>query len=235
MRRITDWESPSWSQTREYFRKCKNGISYEDAGSNKSNNDLSRSLYRNLEGRYTDTVLLTRSGVFSEKLIVTLYVKKPSDFQVRKSSWHFATTLPSYGEEFDLNPTSGSNFLHPKPEDALRRCNKTPTYYTNNNNNNGPHGSVVGWGTMLQDWRSQVQFPMRSLDFSIDLILPAALWPGVDSTFNRNEYQETSWGVKGVRRVRLTTSPPSVSRLSKENVGASTSHNPMGLHGMLEG
>jgi hypothetical protein len=33
--------------------------------------------------------------------------------------------------------------------------------------------------------------------------------------------------------VRLTTLPPSVSRLSRENVGASTSHNSMGLHGLL--
>jgi hypothetical protein len=41
-------------------------------------------------------------------------------------------------------------------------------------------------------------------------------------------------GVKGGRRVRLT-SPPSVSRMSRENVGASTSHNPMGLHGLLQG
>jgi hypothetical protein len=31
-------------------------------------------------------------------------------------------------------------------------------------------------GTMLQARRSWVQFPMMSLDFSIDLILPATLW-----------------------------------------------------------
>jgi hypothetical protein len=30
---------------------------------------------------------------------------------------------------------------------------------------------------MLQAGRSQVRFPVRSLDFSIDLIIPAALWP----------------------------------------------------------
>jgi hypothetical protein len=36
-------------------------------------------------------------------------------------------------------------------------------------------------------------------------------------------------GGKGVRRVGLTTLPPSVSRMS-ENVEASTSHSPKGLH-----
>jgi hypothetical protein len=30
---------------------------------------------------------------------------------------------------------------------------------------------------MLQDGRSWIRFPMRSSDFSVDLILPAALWP----------------------------------------------------------
>jgi hypothetical protein len=41
----------------------------------------------------------------------------------------------------------------------------------------GAHSSVVGWGTMLQAGQSQVRFPIRSLDFSIGLILPAPLWP----------------------------------------------------------
>jgi hypothetical protein len=42
----------------------------------------------------------------------------------------------------------------------------------------GPHyasGSLVDRVTMLQVGRSRTRFPMRSLDFSIDLILPSVL------------------------------------------------------------
>jgi hypothetical protein len=35
--------------------------------------------------------------------------------------------------------------------------------------------------------------------------------------------------------VRLTALAPSMSRLSRENVEASTSHSPMGLHDLLQG
>jgi hypothetical protein len=39
--------------------------------------------------------------------------------------------------------------------------------------------------------------PIKSLDFSIGLILQAHYGPGVDTASNRNKYQEFSWGVKG--------------------------------------
>jgi hypothetical protein len=43
----------------------------------------------------------------------------------------------------------------------------------------GTRDSVVGLGTTLQDGRSRDRIAMWSLGFSIDLILPAALWPWV--------------------------------------------------------
>jgi hypothetical protein len=71
--------------------------------------------------------------------------------------------------------------------------------------------------SMLQARRSRVRDPMRRrFSFSIYLILPAALGPGVYSASNRNEYQKQKNMFLGsrARPVRgLTTLPPSMSQL----------------------
>ena len=59
----------------------------------------------------------------------------------------------------------------------------------------------------LQAGKSRLRFPMVSLKFYIDAILPVALWPRGDSASNRNEHQEY-FGGKGDRCVGQTTLPP---------------------------
>jgi hypothetical protein len=49
--------------------------------------------------------------------------------------------------------------------------------YSRTNKTLGVRGGTVGWGTALQIGRSLVRFPMMSLEFFTDIILPASLWP----------------------------------------------------------
>ena len=50
-------------------------------------------------------------------------------------------------------------------------------------------------GTALQAGRSLVRFPMVSLEFFIDIILPAALWPrGSTQPLTEMSTRSISWG-----------------------------------------
>ena len=51
-------------------------------------------------------------------------------------------------------------------------------------------------GTALQTGRARVQFAMVSLEFFVDIVLPAVLWPWVESASHINEYQEYILQVK---------------------------------------
>jgi hypothetical protein len=68
---------------------------------------------------------------------------------------------------------------------------------------------------MLQAGRLQVQILMKSSDFSIDLIVPAALALGLTQPLTEMSTRNIP-GVKGSRYIRLTTSSPSLSRLSRK-------------------
>jgi len=63
---------------------------------------------------------------------------------------------------------------------------------------------------VLQIGRSLVRFQMVSLEFFIGIkSFRSHYGPGVDSAYDRNEYQGYFLGVKSGRCVRLTTLPPS--------------------------
>jgi hypothetical protein len=59
-----------------------------------------------------------------------------------------------------------------------------------------------------------ISIPYEAIDFfQFTYQFQQQYGPGVDSASSRNEYHESSWRVKGGRRVRLIISPPSESRL----------------------
>jgi hypothetical protein len=73
----------------------------------------------------------------------------------------------------------------------------------------GARGGIVGSGTALQAGRSRVQFPMVSLEFFIDIILPVALWPWGWLRLQQKWIPGKFCGGKGGQCIGLKTLPPS--------------------------
>jgi hypothetical protein len=76
--------------------------------------------------------------------------------------------------------------------------------------------SEVACGTMLQSGRSRVRFRIRLLAFWIDMLLPAALWSCGWLSLWQKWVPGIFLEVKRGQLTRLTTSLPSVSRLSRK-------------------
>jgi len=95
------------------------------------------------------------------------------------------------------------------------------------------HAKAVGWGTLLQTWRSWVWFQIMSLEFFIDIILPNSLWPCSWLTQPLTEVPGIFSGGKDGQCRGMTL--PTSCATSHWNLGASTSWNPQGLSRIVQG
>jgi hypothetical protein len=101
-------------------------------------------------------------------------------------SWFFLFLIPKYFPHYPV-------FEYPQPvffswyEKLVSRPYKTTGrivivcifvfIFVYSKQLNGARGGAFGWGTALQAERSWVRYPMVSLEFFIDIILSAVLWP----------------------------------------------------------
>jgi hypothetical protein len=95
-------------------------------------------------------------------------------------------------------------------------------------------GSVVGWGTMLQAGRSRDRIP-DEVDF-FNLPNPSSRTMALGSTQPLTEMSTRNIPGDEGRPARKADNLTAICEpIVYKNVGASTSHSPMSLHGPLQG
>jgi hypothetical protein len=96
----------------------------------------------------------------------------------------------------------------------------------------GAGGGAVGWGTSLQAGRWRVPFPIVSLEFFIDVILPTALWSWDFLRLYLKWVPRILIGVGGDWCVELATLPPSCAECQS---GCLNLLEPPGLSRLVQG
>jgi hypothetical protein len=97
-------------------------------------------------------------------------------------------------------------------------------------------GSIRGRKTMLQAERSQLQFLMRSVDFSIYLIAPASvLSSGWMSLHQKWVPSIFPLEVKCIAGMKASQPHHHLLVYCLDNMRTSTSHSPTDLHGQVQG
>jgi hypothetical protein len=94
----------------------------------------------------------------------------------------------------------------------------------------GARGSVLGWGTMLQTGRSPVRIP-DEVDF-FNLPNPSSRTMTLGSTQPLTEMSTRKLPGSKKRPARRAENLAAIYEPNVWNVGASTSRNPKGLHGL---
>jgi hypothetical protein len=150
-----------------------------------------------------------------ERACLSIFLtRNESRCELRGGDWHMFNGTKQVG------PTLGGVCLVQPTRPGAWPNNKGITPFQRQMYSNRGKRQHTSWGTILQTGRSQFETWWGDWGFSIYLILPAALGPAIASTSGRNEYQRRNkkclWQVQSDRCVRLTTSPPSVSRLSRQ-------------------
>jgi hypothetical protein len=91
------------------------------------------------------------------------HITNKTFYDVTLSDWQL------FGESYFINFYGA--------HEQLRFAETLDKFYDSTRWHSGIRGGAVGWGTALQAGRSRVRFPIVSLKFFSDLILPVALRP----------------------------------------------------------